>query len=70
MTSGADIAGGAGGGGGGTAAKAGGGEGELLLEHEEDGPETGARVEVIIFRNDANPPKFAFRFRLICGVCC
>jgi hypothetical protein len=51
-------------GGGGTAPRAekgGGGVGEL--DREEEGPETGARVEVIIFLNDASPPKFALRFR-------
>jgi hypothetical protein len=52
-------------GGGGTApwAEKGGGAGELLLEFELEGPETGARVEVMILRREARPPKFAFRFR-------
>ena len=52
-------------GGGGTApwAEKGGGAGESLLELELEGPETGERVEVIIFLNDARPPKFEFRFR-------
>jgi hypothetical protein len=53
-------------GGGGTAPRAekgGGGVCELLLELELEGPETGARVDVIIFLNDARPPKFAFKFR-------
>jgi hypothetical protein len=53
-------------GGGGTApwAEKGGGAGELLLEVELEGPETGARVDVMILRREARPPKFAFRFRL------
>jgi hypothetical protein len=52
-------------GGGGTApwAEKGGG-GVRELDREEEGPETGARVEVIIFLNDARPPKFALRFKL------
>lgn len=53
-------------GGGGTAPRAekgGGGAGELLLELELEGPETGARVEVMILRREARPPKFAFKFR-------
>jgi len=52
-------------GGGGTAPweKGGGGVGELPLEIVLEGPETGARVEVMILRREARPPKFAFRFR-------
>jgi hypothetical protein len=41
--------------------------GELLLEIEDEGPETGASVEVIIFRSEAKPPKFAFRLRFRVG---
>jgi hypothetical protein len=51
-------------GGGGTAPRAekgGGGVGELA--REEEGPETGARVDVMILRREARPPKFALRFR-------
>jgi hypothetical protein len=53
-------------GGGGTAPRAekgGGGAGELLLGFELEGPETGARVEVMILRREARPPKFAVKFR-------
>lgn len=53
-------------GGGGTPpwAEKGGGAGELLLDVELEGPETGARVDVMILRREeARPPKFAFRLR-------
>jgi len=43
--------------------KGGGGAGELPLGIELEVPETGARVEVMILRREARPPKFAFRFR-------